>query len=421
VPFAGGPYEEFMSLGTFANRWAWDNGTILDGRCFATLSFDIKVAPGTAPTYDGNYGDFEVGFLHPGPTEWERIPLPTFTLPYTNDWVHVILPINPSAPGLDAIVGIYIKLWSGGKFRSTFVFNVDNLALEPRLVYEAAILAYKPLAYYRLNETNGTTALDSWGGYNGAYQPAARMGAPGPCEPAFHGFGPYNTALQTIATTNSSFALASFGSLAANTVTFTAWIYPIGNQSNWAGLLMTRGAGAEGGLGYNDRQMLAYHWNSNTTGGYISGLVIPPYQWSFVAMVIEPSRAILYLGKTNGLFSATNAIPHTSDAFGGNWRIGTDAADSAHRGFNGLIDEVAVFTHALAPAQIQQLYITGFSVAPVRVSIQRIGSDVLLTWPSGTLQQADNVSGPYSDVPDASSPCQLTPTAGQKFYRVKVQ
>ena len=132
---------------------------------------------------------------------------------------------------------------------------------------------------------------------------------------------------------------ASFGGLATNTVTFTAWIRPLGNQLNWAGILMTRGGGIEGGMGYNDQQMLAYTWNNNTTWNFVSGLVVPTNQWSFVAMVIEPTQATLHLCNTNGHHSATNAIAHTADVFANNWRIGDDGNDPllpAARTFNGL-------------------------------------------------------------------------------------
>jgi hypothetical protein len=45
---------------------------------------------------------------------------------------------------------------------------------------------------------------------------------------------------------------------------------------------------------------------------------------------------------------------------------------------------------------------------------------VVLEWPTGTLQVADVVTGPYQDV-SAQSPFSVTPTAAQKYYRVKVR
>lgn len=223
--------------------------------------------------------------------------------------------------------------------------------------YETTILGLNPLAYYRLDETNGTTAFDYSGGFDGTYQAAAVMGGPGVQDPPFGGFETNNTAVQTIGSLTNSWVSAPFGSLSTNAVTFTAWIRPDGLQSNWCGLVMTRGGGVAGGLGYNDQQMLAYTWNNDSTWTFNSGLVIPTNQWSFVAMVIEPNKAIVYL---NGLLSATNAIRHTMDVFGNNWRIGEDAWGDAwgdlSRTFNGVIDEVAIFAHSLTPAQVQEIY-----------------------------------------------------------------
>ena len=44
---------------------------------------------------------------------------------------------------------------------------------------------------------------------------------------------------------------------------------------------------------------------------------------------------------------------------------------------------------------------------------------LLLTWPTGTLQQPDVVTGPYSPMSNAASPTIIPPTLpAQKFYRL---
>ena len=57
---------------------------------------------------------------------------------------------------------------------------------------------------------------------------------------------------------------------------------------------------------------------------------------------------------------------------------------------------------------------------PVSLSIQRVGSTVVLSWPQGTLQSAPNVTGTYTNVPGAISPYTNAPTGSRKFYRVQV-
>ena len=57
---------------------------------------------------------------------------------------------------------------------------------------------------------------------------------------------------------------------------------------------------------------------------------------------------------------------------------------------------------------------------PVTMQIQLSGSSVRITWPQGTLQQADAVIGPWT-TNNASSPFTNAPTDPKKFYRIRVQ
>jgi hypothetical protein len=61
------------------------------------------------------------------------------------------------------------------------------------------------------------------------------------------------------------------------------------------------------------------------------------------------------------------------------------------------------------------------AVVPVTLRIVKSGDNVILTWPSGTLQQSTDVSGGYSDLPTATSPYTNAITGPQKYFRVKVQ
>jgi hypothetical protein len=47
------------------------------------------------------------------------------------------------------------------------------------------------------------------------------------------------------------------------------------------------------------------------------------------------------------------------------------------------------------------------------------GTNVVLTWNAGTLQQAASVSGPFSDLLSATSPYTITPSQPAQFFRVK--
>jgi hypothetical protein len=115
---------------------------------------------------------------------------------------------------------------------------------------------------------------------------------------------------------------------------------------------------------------------------------------------------------------ATNRIPHTVDSLEGRAQLGGDQEIPDRRVFDGLIDEVAIFNYALTPAQIQNLYTRATTVSVV-LDIQRVGSNVQLTWPQGTLLEAPGVTGPWT-TNSAPSPYTFSPT-GTRFFRVLVR
>jgi beta-glucanase (GH16 family) len=58
---------------------------------------------------------------------------------------------------------------------------------------------------------------------------------------------------------------------------------------------------------------------------------------------------------------------------------------------------------------------------PAKVSAQLAGGSVILNWPTGTLQSATNVFGPWTNVSGATTPRTNPMTARQEFFRVKLQ
>ena len=73
-----------------------------------------------------------------------------------------------------------------------------------------------------------------------------------------------------------------------------------------------------------------------------------------------------------------------------------------------------------APMEAIQLVVSPAAYGPpagLAVSISVTPSGLVLTF-TGTLQSADQISGPWTDVP-GTSPMTITPSAGMKFYRVR--
>ncbi|MGA2246085.1 MAG: LamG domain-containing protein [Verrucomicrobiota bacterium] len=305
--------------------------------------------------------------------------------------------------------------------------------------YEAAVLAGKPFAFWKLNETNdpsagGVVAYDYMGGHNGTYQTAAQNGfngIVGPETPAFPGFPANNAALATFHGVANSYVAASAGSLIATNLTYAMWIKPNEPVENYAGLLMDRGgpgAGFDfgGTVDGNGMSELGYLWNQGNpdTWSWDSMLFPPAQQWSFVAMVIEPTQATLYLINNNGAQSATNAITHDSETFSVAYHIGDDnfGNNPGARTFPGSIADVSVYLSALSSSQLTALYNAGLKIGqPVTLYITSSGKEsVTLNWSQGTLLQSTKVIGPWS-TNTAASPCSVETTNALMFYKVLVQ
>ncbi|MHC4418383.1 MAG: LamG domain-containing protein [Planctomycetota bacterium] len=153
--------------------------------------------------------------------------------------------------------------------------------------------------------------------------------------------------------------------LNSNTVTISAWIRRNGRQDVYAGIVYSRdgdtiagiGSGSTGEPDWQGNHELFYTWNdTEDTWAWHSGLIIPDKQWVFVALVLEPTGATLYLGKDGKLTSATNSVNHAIEEFNGATRIGHDKKpDFPPRFFKGLIDDVRVYDRALSSAEIAKL------------------------------------------------------------------
>jgi hypothetical protein len=231
----------------------------------------------------------------------------------------------------------------------------------------SAVKALAPVAYWPLNETNnpssGTVGVyDAAGTFDGMYLTAAQNAFNGiiGVQPSdgFPMFASGQGALQTAYNTDQSWVTTPALNLNTNTATIGMWIYPNGVQTGPAGLYVNRNSGTVAGLGYYGTDRLGYKWNNDgsETWGFNTGPLIPTNIWSYVAVSITPTNAILYLINTNGIQSATNTVTHNIMSWGGdeaNISIGRDNYLSTV--FNGKIDEVAVFNYALSASQIQGL------------------------------------------------------------------
>lgn len=102
-------------------------------------------------------------------------------------------------------------------------------------------------------------------------------------------------------------------------------------------------------------------------------------------------------------------------------------------GFKSGVNQLTAFQHQLS-AQVASEdadlatqwieaaeWIQDFVKKSAGVRIRQIGPIAELRWKRGVLQEAENILGPWRDVPVAGSPHQVAPASGSKFYRVRTE
>jgi hypothetical protein len=103
--------------------------------------------------------------------------------------------------------------------------------------------------------------------------------------------------------------------------------------------------------------------------------------------------------------------------------IGQDPTGLYQETGSGDIDDFGVWRRALSPLEVASIYVAGNNnlsyTGGSTISVSNTGTSVKITFDGGLLQQADVITGPFSDVTGATSPYTVNATGTAKFYRVK--
>ncbi len=264
------------------------------------------------------------------------------------------------------------------QYGSTNVTATLTLKTPTKLAAAAADLG--PIGYWRLDETEGTTAYDYWGGRDGVANAGVTLGVAGPVPTAFQGFDAGNTAYDF----NGGGGEVDVPPLNLNkaNLTIVAWIKPNGTPDDYDGIVFSRGGNTVAGLDYQTGGQLGYHWNdAANTYGWASGLYPADGNWNFVALVVEPDQATIYLddGQGFGMQYGVNTVNHNAEEFDGTLRFGTDGNGS--RFFKGAIDDVVIYDRSLSQAEITKLHDAGvkgtYVTTPVQIAQQPKGQTIL--------------------------------------------
>jgi hypothetical protein len=141
------------------------------------------------------------------------------------------------------------------------------------------------------------------------------------------------------------------GTLTVTAATFVTWIKRSGNQSQYDGILFSRGTNTTGMNFYSSNQ-LGYHWNdSSATYNWNSGLTIPNLTWCMIAVSVTNTAATAYLCQSSGITTATNTVSHGSSVLN-DIKIAQD--DAGSRFFNGNIAIAQMYNISLSAEQVSQ-------------------------------------------------------------------
>jgi len=284
--------------------------------------------------------------------------------------------------------------------------------------YRNVILGDSPVGYWRLDETNGTTAynLGSLGSAaNGTYTNGVTLAQPG----AVPGDPDYCAAFT--ATNAASVNVPYSAALNSSQFTVECWARITGpgrtaDAPYQSPLTSRQNSGPAGYMFYGLYGTTWQFWLGNGAGGYtkLAGPSVQVGAWAYLAATFDGTTARFYV---NGFpaASAGSAIIANQAAV---LRIGGGATDTFPGAYflQGNVDEVAVYSKVLAPTAILAHYSAGLGLW---VSVQRTPSTTLLIWSGGTLQATGQITGPWTNV-NAISPADLGPSPpGTAYYRVK--
>ncbi len=253
-------------------------------------------------------------------------------------------------------------------------------------IYDAAINAQNPVAYWTLNDSsksNGSTAVDNVGGHSGTYENGVANVTPAPANiggsaAGFSGGTTPSAPEVTFSDSTGSPALPSGGA----DRTLILWLNTsVANDPSNLNNYMAFNYGSQGNgnlfaLYVNSQNGIAtatdYGANAYNTVPVNDG------QWHMIAVTVSSSTWTVYSDisgtMTGGSPStiATNTVTGGNQpAIGGTFTFGGNHVDA----FGGSISSVALFNTVLTQPQLQAIYAAAYAVPePSSVALLAIGS-----------------------------------------------
>jgi hypothetical protein len=287
-------------------------------------------------------------------------------------------------------------------------------------------MADQTMAYWRLDETNGTVAYDFAGGNDGIYTNVA-LGLAGynPLDAdTAAGFGSLSASDSYVGGIPIDFSTSSNAAFSVE-----AWVN--GAAQNGDNGIVTKGSGLGGeqfdldtGSG---NQAFRFFVRDSSGGAHLAnGAIAPDGKWHHLVGVCDQVQGFVILYVDGVLNAHGNLARETGIQSSGipvsigSRQSGTDPVHDLQ--FVGTIDEVAIYNKVLSAARVRAHYQAGTNQVVLLSLTNASNGPVQLNWvwPKGILQSGTNLAGPYTDLPAAVSPYALTQEETNRFYRLRI-
>jgi hypothetical protein len=297
--------------------------------------------------------------------------------------------------------------------------------------YARGVVADDPVAYWRLDEPDASgTATDAVGSFDGSYQVNSGTFTYGSTN------GIPNETNRAVRITGGAVVSIPYA-LELNphaTWTVEAWVRPDSNGADFRTVLSSIynfnfSTSLYGWIIYQHPASaftLSIYNGSGGPGFFGSDFGNIPLNlgsWYHLVLVNNGTTIQLYVNSVAGSANTTVAgSGFKPNGINGDPALQAGAEvlgqrnDVAFLPFDGGIDDVAFYNYALSANQIRLHYLNN-----IKLNITKSGSNVVLTWPFGTLQSAPAVGGTYTNVIGATSPLTNAASATEKYYRVQIQ
>ena len=345
---------------------------------------------------------------------------------------------NPYVGEIDEFA-VYTSALSAAKVLAHYQNGINASRASP---YPSLIISDGAAEYLRLDQPANDIATNLGtlvAAANGVYSYTTN-GAPGPRPPVYRGF-PSTDLAADFNGNNSYVDLGNPDGLnLTNEITLEAWVEP--NTTDLDGAtadviahgiddILQNGVSLQlinvsGGAG-----TAAYQVGS-VVGGTASSASFPipaadlsGTNWVYLAGTYDGTNWNIY---RNGVLEGSQPGNGATTIDNAWWAIGARGRWKRDSGyptsgleeqFAGGIGGAAIYNYGLSPAQIAAHYVAG-ACGSSALTASRSRSNLILTWPLGTLQSASNVTGPYTDVGGATSPySEPLNSATKMFYRLR--